>query len=176
VTGVIATERLHLVSLSPTLMRCIEQGEREQIERHLDARVPDGWTETIPAKLRLEQLAADASEEPWLVRAMVLRADRRVGGSVGFHAPPDPDGRVELGYDVVAADRRRGYAREGVRGLVAWAVATGRARTCVASISPDNAPSLSLVHSLGFRHVGEQIDDIDGLELVFERPLPFDEP
>jgi membrane-bound metal-dependent hydrolase YbcI (DUF457 family) len=34
-------------------------------------------------------------------------------------------------------------------------------------------PSLALIRSFGFRHVGEQIDEIDGLELVFERRLPL---
>jgi RimJ/RimL family protein N-acetyltransferase len=82
-------------------------------------------------------------------------------------------GRVEIGYDVVAGRRRRGYAREAIVGLAAWAFTTGRARVCVASVSPDNAPSLALVDSLGFRQVGEQIDEIDGLELVFECPLPL---
>ena len=66
-----------------------------------------------------------------------------------------------------------GYASEGIRALLDWAWATGRVRTCVASISPHNAPSLALIHSFGFRHVGEQIDEIDGLELVFERRLPL---
>jgi ribosomal-protein-alanine N-acetyltransferase len=127
----------------------------------------------LPASLRREQLAADPSEAPWLVRAMVLRAPRQVVGSVGFHAPPDRNGRVEIGYDVVVTERRKGYAREGVRGLAARAFATGEAQVCVASISPDNAASLALVRSLGFRQVGQQIDDVDGLELVFERPLPL---
>jgi [ribosomal protein S5]-alanine N-acetyltransferase len=62
---------------------------------------------------------------------------------------------------------------EAIVGRAAWAFTTGRARVCVASVSPGNAPSLALVHSLGFRQVGEQIDEIDGLELVFECPLPL---
>src|SRR5687767_9069384 len=144
-----------------------------ELERALDARIPAGWGRAIPARRRLEQLAADDSEQPWLVRAMVLRASRGVVGSIGFHAPPDRRGRVEIGYDVVPAERRKGYAREGVSALTDWAFATGRARVCVASISPDNAPSLALARSLGFRRVGEQIDDVDGLELVFERALPL---
>ena len=37
-----------------------------------------------------------------------------------------------------------------------------------ASISPDNVASLAIASRFGFRHVGEQIDDVDGLELVFE--------
>jgi ribosomal-protein-alanine N-acetyltransferase len=174
VAAVIATERMDLVTLPPGLLRLIERGQIGELESTLGAHVPDGWADAIPASLRLEQLSADPSEEPWLVRAMMLRAPRRVVGSVGFHAPPDRRGRVEIGYDVVATERRKGYAREGVHGLAAWAFATGRAHICVASISPGNAPSLALVRSLRFRHVGQQIDDVDGLELVFERPLPLD--
>jgi RimJ/RimL family protein N-acetyltransferase len=39
-----------------------------------------------------------------------------------------------------------------------------------ASISPDNVASLALIRSLGFEQRGEQWDEIDGLELIFERP------
>lgn len=42
-------------------------------------------------------------------------------------------------------------------------------RTVRATIGPDNLPSLALVRELGFVHVGEQWDDEDGRELVFER-------
>jgi [ribosomal protein S5]-alanine N-acetyltransferase len=171
--AVITTARLDLVPLPPGLLRAVDRGQLAEVERELAAEVPAGWREAIPARLRLEQLAADASEQPWLVRAMVLRAARRVVGSVGFHGPPDRRGRVEIGYDVVETERRQGYARESVGALTDWAFASGRARVCIASVSPDNAPSLALVRSLGFRQVGEQIDAVDGLELVFERPLPL---
>ncbi len=39
-----------------------------------------------------------------------------------------------------------------------------------ASVGPGNEPSLALVRSLGFVAVGEQIDEVDGLEIVHERP------
>jgi ribosomal-protein-alanine N-acetyltransferase len=169
----IATPRLRLAPLTPSLLRAVAGGDLAEVERQLGARVGKGWEAGVPARLRLEQLAADASEQPWLVRAMVASTPRLVVGCVGFHAPPDDDGRVEIGYDVVVSERRKGYAREGIRALLDWAWATGRVRTCAASVSPHNAPSLALIHSFGFRHVGEQIDEIDGLELVFERPLPL---
>jgi [ribosomal protein S5]-alanine N-acetyltransferase len=174
VTAVIATERLDLVTLPPGVLRLIDGGHIAELERTLGTPVPAGWTDGVPAALRLAQLAADPSEEPWLVRAMVLRTPRRLVGSIGFHQPPDASGRAEIGYDVVATKRRQRYAREAIHGLTAWAFATGRAHVCVASITPDNAASLSLVRSLGFVHVGEQIDEVDGLELVFERRLPLD--
>jgi RimJ/RimL family protein N-acetyltransferase len=170
---VITTERLDLVALEPPTLRAIESGDVKAVERALAASIPAGWTEAIPARMRLAQLAADPSEQPWLVRAMVLRETREVVGSVGFHAPPDERGRVEVGYDVTPAHRRRGYAREAILALTGWAFGSGRARVCVASISPANAASLMLARSLGFERVGEQIDEIDGLEHVFERALPL---
>jgi [ribosomal protein S5]-alanine N-acetyltransferase len=170
----IATPRLRLLPLTPSLLRAVASGDLAQVERQLSARVGKGWEQGVPAKLRLEQLAADPSEQPWLVRAMIASRPSRVVGCVGFHAPPDDDGRVEIGYDIVASERRKGYAREGIRALLDWAWATGRVRTCVASVTPHNAPSLALIDSFGFRHVGEQIDEIDGLELVFERRLPLE--
>ncbi len=171
---VIFTERLELVPLPPGLLESIARGDASVAARRLDAAVPEGWTDTIPARERLEQLAADPSEQPWLVRAVVLRAPRRVVGNVGFHGAPDDDGRVEIGYGIVPSQRRRGYAREAIAGLTDWAFATGEARVCVASVSPRNTGSLALVRSLGFRQVGEQIDELDGLELVFERVLPLE--
>src|SRR5690242_9851510 len=164
VVDAIATPRLVLVPLTPSILGAVMSGDLTWVERQLDAPLGAGWDEGVPAALRLRQLAADPSQQPWLVRAMVATAPRRVVGSVGFHAPPDDRGRVEIGYDVVAAERRQGYAREAVRALLDWAWATRRASLCVASVSPDNAPSLSLIESLAFRRVGEQLDEIDGLE------------
>ncbi len=171
---VIFTERLELVPLPPALLESIARGDASAAARRLDAKVPEGWTDTIPARQRLEQLAADPSEQPWLVRAVVLRAPRRVVGNVGFHGAPDETGRVEIGYGILPSQRRNGYAREAIAGLTDWAYATDEARVCVASVSPRNAASLALVRALGFRQVGEQIDEEDGLELVFERRLPLE--
>ena len=35
------------------------------------------------------------------------------------------------------------------------------------SISPDNAASLAIAAKLGFTRIGEQMDEVDGLEWVF---------
>jgi ribosomal-protein-alanine N-acetyltransferase len=173
VHDVITTPRLELVSLTPPLLRATARGDLAEVERQLDATVGVGWEQGVPAQRRLEQLAADPSEQPWLIRAVLARTPRRVVGSVGFHAPPDDHGRVEIGYDIVAGERRQGYAREAIHTLLDRAWATGRARVGVASVSPHNAPSLGLIRAFGFQRVGEQIDEIDGLEWVFERPLPL---
>jgi ribosomal-protein-alanine N-acetyltransferase len=79
------------------MLALIEGGDTARLARLLDVELPPGWTDTIPARMRLAQLAADPSEQPWLDRAAVLRAQRRVIGGAGFHAPSDVGGRAEIG-------------------------------------------------------------------------------
>jgi RimJ/RimL family protein N-acetyltransferase len=64
--------------------------------------------------------------------------------------------------------RRRGYALEAALALMDWAGRGHGARLFRLSIAPDNAPSLAMAAKMGFRLTGEQLDEEDGLELVFE--------
>ena len=120
--------------------------------------------------LRLGQLIGEPACAPWLVRAIVVAEGEAAGtvvGHAGFHGPPDPRGVVEVGYRIVPEHRRRGHARAALGELLAYARAQG-VKTVRASINPDNAASLALVSSYGFTQTGEQVDEIDGFELVFE--------
>ena len=106
----------------------------------------------------------------WYVYAIVLEG--RMIGHIGFHGPPGSNARkdpeaVEIGYTVFSDFRRKGYATEAVRALIGWTREQGVERI-IASIEPDNAPSLALVRRFGFREVGRHWDDEDGEELEFE--------
>jgi RimJ/RimL family protein N-acetyltransferase len=118
--------------------------------------------------LRRGQIEQDKASQPWLLRAVVLTSAAEAVGHIGFHGPPDERGMVEIGYMIHEQFRRRGLASEAAEGMSAWAARAG-ALVLRASISPDNDPSLALVRRAGFGHVGEQYDERDGLELVFER-------
>jgi RimJ/RimL family protein N-acetyltransferase len=120
--------------------------------------------------LRHAQLANDPDEEPWLMRVAVLKGTRQVIGRAGFHRPPDAEGVVEIGYSVAPRFRRQGFAVEMAQGLIEWARSRG-CSTCLASVRPDNAPSLATIAKLGFVKVGEQMDEIDGLEWVHSLDL-----
>ena len=169
----IETDRLVLYTLAPQLVALLSAGDLQGARA---LRLPYTIDETTFAEdkyvlgLRNAQLTADPSQEPWLYRVAVLRGTRQVIGRAGFHAPPDADGTVELGYSVVSAYRRQGFALEIARGLLTWGAAVG-ARVCLASVSPDNAASLATVRRLGFVKIGEQIDEIDGQEWVHSLPL-----
>ena len=164
----IRTERLDLVLLDRAWLQAYADGAALPDRGFGD---PDGIladSEDL-VRWRLAQIAADPSEEPWLVRAIVDRREGIAVGYVNFHAPPDDRGMVEIGYTIVPSRRRQGYASEAAEGMWAWAAEHG-ARVLRASISPDNEPSLALIHKAGFVEVGSQMDEIDGLELIFEKP------
>ena len=92
----------------------------------------------------------------------------RAVGRAGFHGPPDGAGMVEVGYSIDPDRRRRGYGRATLGYLLDRAGREPDVRTVRASIGPDNEPSLNLVRQFGFVAVGEQWDDEDGLEIVYE--------
>jgi RimJ/RimL family protein N-acetyltransferase len=78
---------------------------------------------------------------------------------------------VEVGYSIDPQFRRQGYARAALRALLARAEAEPDVRTFRATISPDNVASRDLVLAHGLVEVGEQEDDEDGLEIVYELPV-----
>ena len=122
-------------------------------------------------RLRIDQIAVDPPSAGWIARAAVDEPGGMVVGYAGFHGPPDPDGMVEVGYAVDPAYRRQGYAVAMLGELLARAAREPGVKVVRASISPDNAGSLATVAHYGFAPHGDQWDEEDGLELIFERTL-----
>ena len=173
----IRSDRLVLESMSVPFMQALVARDLAAAEREINAHVPAWLPDQLDNFLqyRLAQLAVDPSIREWLGRAMVMTDDagrRRIVGTIGFHGPPDSERRVEIGYSVDPVYRRRGLAREAVRAMFDWAASTHGISRFVASISPTNEASLGLVAGFGFVQTGSQVDDIDGLELVFEADWP----
>jgi RimJ/RimL family protein N-acetyltransferase len=77
---------------------------------------------------------------------------------------------VEVGYAVDPEHRRQGYARAALLLLLDRAAREPAVRVVRATIGPANTPSRRLVEQHGFVVVGEQVDDEDGLEIVYEVP------
>lgn len=166
------TARLDLVPLPAAVVAALVEGDPDRAAAlapfPMDARTFEG--DGYVLGLRHAQLTAAPEQEPWLLHAMVLRGQGRTVGRIGFHAPPDPDGVVEVGYTVAEPDRGHGYAGEALGGLLAWARERG-ARRCLASVRPDNAPSQAVVRHFAFVKIGEEVDEVDGLEEVLALDL-----
>jgi len=115
---------------------------------------------------RSRQLARTPSAAAWVTRLLVTPAGEVVGRA-GFHGAPE-SGTVEVGYEVDPAQRRRGHARAALRILLDVARREPDVRTLRATVSPDNEASRLLVEAHGLVVTGEQWDEEDGLETIFE--------
>ncbi len=176
----IRTDRLELVSLSAQVMEALVAGGKTYAGAAIGAPIPNDWPNEHDAeflRLRLGQMRADSEPQEWAVRAMVLADERALAGHIGFHGPPGINvlGRqdaVEFGYTVFPDYRRRGLSAEAARGIFDWASREHGIRAFVASIAPENEPSVGSVRKLGFVHVGEHWDEHDGLEHEYLLELP----
>lgn len=138
--------------------------------------MPREWPDTHDAgflRLRADQMLRQPEWREWLVRALLLHGEDRMVGHAGFHGPPGVNGRktsgaLELGYTIFPDSRGRGLATEAARALMDWAEEAHGIVHFIASIAPTNEPSLAIVRKLGFVQTGEQWDEEDGVELVFE--------
>jgi ribosomal-protein-alanine N-acetyltransferase len=151
----IETERLRLVPL-PALH------DRAALETAVGARLPEDWPgEDIAGYVPTYVIAASADPGlvGWGIWLMIVRELGVVAGDLGFKGTPDAGGTVEIGYAVLPAYRRRGYATEAVTALVAWAFARPEVVRVVAKCDPDNVPSIRILDRLGMSRTGER----DGL-------------
>lgn len=121
-----------------------------------------------PLPFRLPRIRQDPAAAPYLMRVAVLRAQQVIVGGAGFHDRPDADGMIEIGLSVEPAYRRLGLAQEMLHGMWGWVVNRPGVRTLRYTVSPDNVASLRLIGRFGFERVGQQIDEEDGPEDIFE--------
>lgn len=163
--------------MTQSLMEKLQRRDIEAASAELGAEIPEWLADDMEDffAFRLEQLRDDPSVRGWLGRTMVFTepdGSRVVVGSIGFHGPPDEEGKLEVGYRTDPRYRNRGFARESATAMYRWANEKHGVSTFVASVAPDNIPSLNLIEEYGYILIGEQIDEIDGLELVFEMHWP----
>jgi len=167
--GVLVGSRLDLVLVTVEQLLSRDEG-REPVS--LGFEDPDDVLnpDTSPLRYRSDQVRANPEVNPWLLRLAVDRASATIVGYGNFHDAPDERGMVEVGYSVLPRWQRRGYGREIALTMWRYAVQHPDVRVLRASVSPDNLASQSIITGAGLARVGEQWDDVDGLEWVFEVP------
>ncbi|OLT27961.1 GNAT family N-acetyltransferase [Nocardiopsis sp. CNR-923] len=172
-----AVPRVRLVDLTAGVLTALADGDLAKAGELAGVEFgPEFLAERWLWDFRLAQLTEDPGRAGWLTYAVVdAGADAGQGrpravGNGGYHGPPDADGMVEIGYAIHPDRRRRGYGRATVAELLRRAAALPEVATVRAAIRPDNAASLATIAGFGFAHVGEQWDEIDGLEYIYERP------
>jgi len=123
-----------------------------------------------PIKYRAPRIAANPGLAKYLLRVAVLKSEQIIIASAGFHDGPDLNGMIEIGFGVDKAYQGKGYGQELLHGMWSWVVNNPEVKTLRYTVSPDNLISQHIVKKLGFNLVGEQIDEEDGVEDIYEMP------
>ena len=168
---VLHTPRLVMVPITLSLVEAMLAGRREEAERAIDARLPDTW----PGPALIERafcadvaaIRANPEFRLWGDRVMIAQPEkpggpRRVVGSVVFHGGPDSEGIVEVGYGVEQESQRQGFATEGTRAAVEWALAQPK-------VPSWHVASRRVLERCGMRLAGSHDHDMLGELLEFER-------
>lgn len=168
------TERLVMVPMTVAIVEAMLEGRREEAEAALDARLPDAW----PGRALVERafcadltaIRANPEFRLWGDRVMITRAGpRRVVGSVVFHGGPDSDGVVEVGYGVEKESQCLGFATEGTRAAVEWALGQEGVRFVRACTPSWHLSSRRVLERVGMALVGSHDHDMLGELLEYER-------
>jgi ribosomal-protein-alanine N-acetyltransferase len=150
----LVTERLDLCPLPAAAARLLPEG-REEAARILGAAVPLAWPQADLLDVLPIQASASLSDERFGIWVMIEHESGSVVGDIGFIGPPGNDGSIEIGYSVIPARRRRGYATEAARALVEWALQESEVEVVVASCDKGNVPSVRTLERVGFLRADE---------------------
>jgi|YNPMSStandDraft_1061717.scaffolds.fasta_scaffold63312_2 ribosomal-protein-alanine N-acetyltransferase len=154
------TERLRLIALSlPQLRRLVNAPQ--QLEAELGCAVSGGMirpamSSAIGIKIaRMKQ--ADEADHAWYTWWLViLKAENRGVGLVGFKGGLNRYGEAEISYGIEPAAEGRGYATEAARALIGWAFRDPRCTAVTAQVSDkSNIASLRVLEKCRMRLVRE---------------------
>jgi RimJ/RimL family protein N-acetyltransferase len=121
-----------------------------------------------PLAWRVPQVKENPEVNKWFVRFIVQAGSREIIGSTSFHGAPDSSGMIEIGLGIEDAFQRQGFAKEALTGMWLWACEFPEVKTLRYTVSPDNLASIKVIEYFGFAFVGQQMDEIDGPENIYE--------
>lgn len=165
---VIPTQRLDLFCLTTEELFGI--GSSDDVFANRSFENPHGVIseEDLPRTNRVQDVRENPTHVRWYYRVIVDRGRNVAVGSVSFHGAPDERGMVEIGIGIAEPEQGNGFASEALFGMWNWAAHQPDVKFLRYTVSPDNAASMAIIKKFEFPQIGEQIDEEDGLELIFE--------
>ena len=168
---IIETERLNLFLIEPAdLITLFEEPENQ--------RTYDGKPFTNPYRVliddkgplawRVPQVKLDPSLNIWFIRWIVLKSTSEIVGSISFHAKPNEVGMIEIGLGISRNFQNNGYGSEALKGLWLWVIDQPGVSILRYTVSATNKASVVIINKFGFTHVGQQMDEEDGPEEIYE--------
>ena len=121
-----------------------------------------------PLAWRVPQVKANPSVNKWFVRWIVQKSTHEIIGSSSFHGAPNENGMIEIGLGIDPKFQNQGYGFEAINAMWGWVCGQEGIKTLRYTVSLTNLPSIALVNRFGFARIGEQLDEIDGPEEIYE--------
>lgn len=174
----IITKRLELLPITRDLVEAVIAGERVEAERIVGAKFPDLWPGRALVERAfscpLEKLRLDPEACLWGARVLVTRDEDPVGhrsvvGSVVLNGRPGSDGTVEIAYGVDDVWQGHGFATEGTRAVVGWALDQREVARVQACTFPWHRSSQRVLEKVGMHQIGFRETDMFGDLFVYER-------
>jgi ribosomal-protein-alanine N-acetyltransferase len=165
----IHTARLDLIATTPEIVQCERDGGPEvyiRLAALVGAEIPTEWPPQDWEPHVLDFLLRQMAEYPHTVgwgRLVALRdrsTNRRtLVGSVGAvppgtemaHAAPT---EIEVGYGILPAYQRQGFATEALAGMMAWVRTQTEVTAFVAQTFPHLQPSIRVLEKSDFQPAG----------------------
>lgn len=108
-----------------------------------------GWPDletldTLPRIINnLDKVTEPTGFESWM---MIERATNLIIGDIGFKGRPNEAGEIDLGYGVIASNRKKRFALEAATGILKWAFNQEKVKAVTASCQIDNLGSQRIYH------------------------------
>lgn len=152
----LTTPRLRLRPLAPAEMRELLEGRPLPGQTWADGYPLDGTLVAVAMQQELVNRGVDRGG--FCHYQVLLKDDDVVIGGIGFLTPPDELGEVSIGFGIVPIARRRGYAVEALRAVLAWALAQPEVRSVHADTDLVNLASQRALLGAGMRVVADEGD------------------
>ncbi len=161
-TSRISTDRLLLIPATLEIVEA-ELAGRAALSSAIGADVPDDWPPPLndeqTFRFILDRLRSAPGDVGWLFW-YVLRTGREsvspaAIGICGFKGRPTDEGVAEIGYSVVPACHRRGFANEACEALLEWAFSHEEVSKVIGHTLKGLTPSIGVMEKLGFVYEGE---------------------
>jgi len=159
----IETQRLTLISATPTLLKAAIKGD-EVLAEVLDVEVVKNWTVFgVPAlNYTLIKINSDPKALGWWAYFPILKTENKLIGSGGFKGPPEENGIVEIGYEINEHFRNQGLATEFAKGLINHAFSIAQVQQVIAHTLAHNNASTKVLRNAGMQKIAELFDGEDG--------------
>lgn len=138
---ILYTDRLILVACSSQLSPLLQNDpylDKPHIQGHL---------------IKLEKEPSLCGWGPWLI---LHRDHKYIIGDIGFKAKPDQKSSVEVGYGILPASQKNGYATESLKILIHWAFHHKNVQSIKAECRHDNPASIRVLEKVDMLRIGEE--------------------